>query len=117
MEEQIFYKKVYIHSEDDLPKETGRYWCHEKYVKSQDLIDSYHYDKDDKDFCCDWLNTFDWYLLPVPLPSDEEIEEMLWEEINIPLSQKDKEFNTDAYKQYQETLYWMRWMRDNITAK
>lgn len=74
-EEQIFYKKVYIHSEDDLPKETGRYLGHEKCFKSQDLIDSYHYDKDDKDFCCDWLNTFDWYLLPVSLPSDEEIEE------------------------------------------
>jgi len=71
------FKKVYIHSEDDLPKETGRYLGHEKCFKSQDLLDSYHYDKDDKDFCCDWLNTFDWYLLPVPLPSDKEIKQWI----------------------------------------
>lgn len=55
--------------------------------------------------------------LPLDVPSDEEIEETLWEEINIPLSEKDRENNTVAYKQYKETFLWMRWMRNEIIKR
>jgi hypothetical protein len=55
--------------------------------------------------------------LPLNVPSDDELEKTLWEEIAIPLSEKDSENNTDAYKQYKETFLWMRWVRDEIIKR
>jgi hypothetical protein len=55
--------------------------------------------------------------LPLDVPSDEETEEILWEEISIPLSEQDRLNNTAAYKQYKETFLWMRWMRDEIIKR
>ena len=65
------YRKVYIKSEADLPKEEGEY------------IVSHNYDKAVEFFCSDnpydishWLEDIDWYLQPFELdmPTDEEIE-------------------------------------------
>lgn len=55
--------------------------------------------------------------IPLDVPSDEETEEILWEEISIPLSEQDRLNNTAAYKQYKETFLWMRWMRDEIIKR
>ena len=70
-EEQIFYKKVYIHSEDDLPKSNGLYviWNNTaKTILNNVLFDS---SSNCKSY---WMEYIDWYLLPVTLPSEEEIE-------------------------------------------
>lgn len=55
--------------------------------------------------------------LPLEVPSDKEIENHLWDEIHIPLSQKEIDNNTNSYKTYMETLFWMRWMRDEIVER
>ena len=55
--------------------------------------------------------------LPLDVPSDDWIENELWENINIPLSEQDRLINTDAYKQYKETFLWMRWMREEIIKR
>lgn len=60
------YKRVYIKTADDLPKE---YYTVHPIQSSAWFTESYHYDVEDNSY---WLNTFDWYLLPVPLPSEEE---------------------------------------------
>lgn len=55
--------------------------------------------------------------LPLDVPSDEEIENYLWEEIHVPLSEHDRLNNTLPYKIYKETFLWMRWMRDEIIKR
>ena len=73
-EEQIFYKKVYIHSEDDLPKSNGLYviWNNTaKTILNNVLFDS---SSNCKSY---WMEYIGWYLLPVTLPGDEEVNEIL----------------------------------------
>jgi hypothetical protein len=69
--EQI-YKKIIIKSESDLPKEDG------DYIICSNKDNPYHYTRV-RSFTNDqselfWINNVDWYLLPVELPSEEEIE-------------------------------------------
>lgn len=45
--------------------------------------------------------------------SDKEIEDYIWENISIPLSQVDIDNNSDAYVQYLNAVYWAKWGRDN----
>jgi len=64
----------------------------------------------------------DWFaerikLKALDVPSDEEIENYLWEEIHIPLSDEDRLNNTEGYKIYKETFLWIRWMRDEIIKR
>ena len=55
--------------------------------------------------------------IPLDIPTDEEIEEILWEEIHIPLSEQDKLNNTENYIFYKEVFLWVRWMRDEIIKR
>ena len=67
MKEQIIYRKVFIHGEEDLPKE-DRMWYFGHTTDTNEIVrlrNKVH---------SDW-NYIDWYLLPVPLPSDEEIKD------------------------------------------
>jgi len=69
------FKKVYIHSEKDLPKEAGFYFLHWKHTNDRmhTQMGVQYYDESIKGL---WFGKgwYDWYLLPVTLPSDEEIE-------------------------------------------
>ena len=68
------YVKKYIKSVDDLPKD-GLYPCH---VKSFDAnsISSFILLRDETNFDVYWwLDNIDWYLLPVELPDEKEIED------------------------------------------
>jgi len=75
MKEQILYRKVFIHGEEDLPKETGFYIAN---VKDWGISDR-HFLVGDKDYLKGWIEDIDWYLLPVPLPNDEEIDKFIEE--------------------------------------
>jgi hypothetical protein len=63
------YKKVIISSEADLPKEDGEYFIQNKKFG----FGSTHYWKVNKAREHTWLTQIDWYLLPVELPTTEEI--------------------------------------------
>ena len=67
MEQIYYYKRVYIKTADDLPKEDGWYIVG---LKDSDY-------REDRYFCKktqtdDWLDEVDWYELLVQLPSEEE---------------------------------------------
>ena len=71
--------KVYIKSEDDLPKEVGDY-----IVKlDDDSVRLLHFPFDGdvgyNIFKTNWIEDVDWYLKPVEIPeiSDEDIEEWI----------------------------------------
>jgi hypothetical protein len=69
-------------------------------------------------FAVDIMNKLDEILaLPLDVPSDDEIEDHLWEEITVPLSNMDRLNNTPAYQIYKETFLWIRWMRDVIIQR
>jgi hypothetical protein len=63
------YKKVYIQSEVDLPKDANWYFIFQS-SRGMDVL-FYTGDLENK---TNWLSKVDWYLLPVELPSDEKIE-------------------------------------------
>ena len=60
MKEEL-YKKVYIHSEDDLPKEEDNYWC-----MPVDPLTSFREVIFNKDNFYWWTEHIDWYLQPIP---------------------------------------------------
>lgn len=70
MKEQIIYRKVFIRGEEDLPSKEAKYFVGHKmggqltvwFIPEHEIGNKY------------WLDNYDWYLLPVPLPSDEEAE-------------------------------------------
>lgn len=95
------FKKVYIKSGDDLPKcELGvRHYAHQR-------IGNIIY----TDVVWTWrTNDIDWYLLPVSLPSDEEIEK------EFPVTGDENLFELD----YANTMKrdGVKWMRDKLTTK
>jgi hypothetical protein len=51
-----------------------------------------------------------------PLRTDKEIEEYIWEEISIPLSQIDIDTQSDGYIQYLNAVHWAKWGRDNCNG-
>ena len=70
------YKKVYIKTEEDLPKEAGHFIVCKR---SGEIFRDYIYPKIDNSFpdANMWLKYIDWYLQPLSdqdLPSDEEIK-------------------------------------------
>lgn len=74
MEREIIYRKVYIKSEDDLPKESGVY-----YVGKRDFEKGlFHFDPNGRGKLQEydvsyWIEFVEFYLLPVELPTEEEI--------------------------------------------
>lgn len=49
--------------------------------------------------------------------SDSEIEEYIWEEIELPLCETDRILNTDNYKRYLEAVKWAKFGRDERTDR
>lgn len=47
--------------------------------------------------------------------TDKEIEEYIWEEISVPLSQIDIDYESDNYLKYLNAVYWAKWGRDNCS--
>lgn len=45
--------------------------------------------------------------------TDKEIEDYIWENISISLSQIDKDTQSDGYIQYLNAVHWAKWGRDN----
>lgn len=76
MEREIIYRKVYIKSEDDLPKESGVY-----YVGKRDFEKGlFHFDPNGRGKLQEydvsyWIEFVEFYLLPVELPTEEEIDD------------------------------------------
>ena len=48
-----------------------------------------------------------------PLLTDKAIEEYIWEEIPVSLSQIDIDTHSDEYIRYLNAVYWAKWGRDN----
>ena len=70
-----YYRKVFIKSEEDLPKEDGDYIVHSKSygwtgIANWKAFENPNYPEYNQYL---WLLNYDWYLLPVELPSVEEI--------------------------------------------
>lgn len=51
-----------------------------------------------------------------PLLTDKEIEEYIWEEIPISLSQIDIDNYSDNYVRYLNAVHWAKWGRDNCNG-
>ena len=51
-----------------------------------------------------------------PLLTDKEIEEYIWEEIPISLSQIDIDTHSDGYIRYLNAVHWAKWGRDNCNG-
>ena len=64
MENEI-YKKVYIHSEADLPPKYGKYMTHAVGMG----VHLVYFDSENKN---KWGKLYDWYLLPLPSVSREK---------------------------------------------
>jgi len=92
---ETIYRKVFIKSEADLPEETDHFTVHLK-GKSKWFTDNLRYEKGDNSY---WMVLVDWYLQPVELPSDEEIEQY---------AQKTTHGNT---------VNGAKWMRDKLINK
>ena len=81
-----YFEKVYIKSEDDLPKEIGRYFVYVKDVgedtydwvntNGENAVEEYWNGQFQEDY---WINTFDWYLRPIEQKPDCYPKEfLLW---------------------------------------
>jgi len=62
------YRKVYIRSEANLPEKVGLYFA---YIRDDKNKTCQWYDSDLKEY---WIRNIDWYLQPIELPSEEEID-------------------------------------------
>jgi len=111
------FKKVYIHSEKDLPKEAGFYFLHWKHTNDRmhTQMGVQYYDESIKGL---WFGKgwYDWYLLPVSIPSDEEIEKWAEEESKVEI-EEDGEVKTYSTCISEFYIEGAKWMRDELTAK
>ena len=109
MEKKELYQKVYINSVADLPKIDNDYIVHSKSFGWIGLVnwknfESASYPEYNQYL---WLFSFDWYLLPVSQPTDEEIEK--WVEI--------EHFN-NSYNWKQAFIFGAKALRDGeISSK
>ena len=73
---EIVYRKVFVKSEADLPEREGRYFVKLKGLPPEviDIAVGYYNLSPNCGYKEEWLDNIDWYLQPVELPSDEEIE-------------------------------------------
>ena len=67
---ETIYRKVFIKSEADLPEKDGVYFANRREFGETSI----HYWKNNLARKRTWINGVDWYLQPVELPDDEEIE-------------------------------------------
>ena len=80
---------------------------HENYFNLEDLLEEYHQAK---------LKLLDIPVVITPLLSDKAIEEYIWEEIPISLSQIDIDTHSDEYIRYLNAVHWAKWGRDNCNG-
>ncbi len=82
----MLYKKVFINTVDDLPKEDGYYIGESQYSG----YDRYYWDSHNKPF---WLSSINWYLSPVTMPTEREeskaADEFFLKYEDAPISQLD----------------------------
>jgi DNA-directed RNA polymerase subunit RPC12/RpoP len=69
METEVYYKKVEIKTEADLPKEGGNYFSQHGHALPEAMWAYRKFDPEDPQSLAIWLHSIDWYLLPVPSPS------------------------------------------------
>lgn len=114
---QIIYIKKFIKSEEDLPKETGYYFAGIK----TDMFDEKgaigtieHFPLNDKEVHNSWLESIDWYFLPIELelPEDEEIEKVSEDQFPTNCFEKGDESIIVAFKSGYGVG--TTWLRDNI---
>jgi len=74
------YKKVWIESEKDLPREEDDYYVHEKHTPDF-ALNNYYFDQETEDEYHSWINNLDWYLQPYTPASEKVIEQQEAEEI------------------------------------
>lgn len=55
-------------------------------------------------------------LVITPLLSDKAIEEYIWENISVSLSQLDIDNHTEEYITYLNAVHWAKWGRDNCNG-
>jgi hypothetical protein len=74
------YKKVYIKSEKDLPKESGLYYAHYRdvFISSDKILDNriggiIWFDLRPNVCWVNWDTQVEWYLQPITQPNEEEI--------------------------------------------
>ena len=94
------YKKVYIKSEADLPKDTGKHIVH---IPINDEVYSVHLET----MITQWKR-FDWYLQPVKDITDEEINKKIFE-LTTSMRMWDGKSNPKTIFEHMfEIAIWMR---------
>jgi hypothetical protein len=101
------YKKVYIKSEEDLPKKGIYITRFGSLIYRNELWKLPDGDRSYLDFT-DFK--VDWYLQPIELPSDEEIEN----ELNKVLPERNNSFTRGYENGWNECA---KWMREQFKAK
>jgi hypothetical protein len=72
-----YYKKIYIHSEDDLPKERARYifgWDKTDTSVNLGISMITHSPLDDEETKAELIENYDWYLLPIESLESSQVE-------------------------------------------
>ena len=101
---ELYYKKVFIKTEADLPKEEGRYITHTKGYESYYVI-SVKYEHSDNYF---WMQLYDWYLQPTEVYEKDFLEWIVSEESPVviwygskkPFATKKKDYTIDELYEY-----------------
>ena len=99
-----YYRKVFIKSKEDLPKEMITV-----FTFSDEAGEGFDIKVNPLDQgCLDNLLMFDWYLLPAELPTDEEIRADLAIEIIARFSTKTSRGTAIAKNSFIDGAKWMR---------
>jgi len=111
------YRKVIIKTEADLPKKKDNYFIHfkSKFIITKDsecYIGYTDYSEKKKD---EWLKDIDWYLLPVDLPTDEEIENLANEFMEIYYKDSDEpNYESERTFMIEDFIFQAKWYRDKL---
>jgi hypothetical protein len=105
-----YFKKVYIKSEEDLPKEMGDYLVLRKTGYGTLLHFPFEGDVGWKADRYNWLHNVDWYLLPVTLPSDDEIND--WASSEEILNNMPETLKLHIKKKIECRIEGAKWARD-----
>ena len=81
---ETLYRKIIIKSEADLPKRTGKYTVKRQIYDSREeykelpfiLDENFYFEINHQGYKETWLEKVDWYLLPIDLLTDEEVNKI-----------------------------------------
>lgn len=115
------YVKRFIKSEADLPKEDGFYLCHiidDDEIKQWSIRPSDQCFEEDKN---DWMENIDWYLEPVEIPTEEEINTAGQELFKSGMEQEDA-FDGQSWEKLclcekQSFIAGVNWLLSKLTNK